>query len=96
MKVLGLCALTVALMMVSCGPKEPQPNNENKDWESLEIKMAELPQLCQSLIKQDTAKIGSVAAEKLIHLIENPRTTLIQRFVMNGELIAGESVADIN
>jgi DNA-binding LacI/PurR family transcriptional regulator len=47
-------------------------------------------------IKQDTAKIGSVAAEKLIHLIENPRTTLIQRFVMNGELIAGESVADIN
>ena len=47
-------------------------------------------------IKQDTARIGSVAAEKLIHLIENPRTTLIQRFVMNGELIEGESVADIN
>ena len=47
-------------------------------------------------LRQDTAKIGSVAAEKLIHLIENPRTTLIQRFVMNGELVAGESVADIN
>ncbi len=47
-------------------------------------------------LRQDTVKIGSVAAEKLIHLIENPRTTLIQRFVMNGELVAGESVADIN
>ena len=56
MKVLGLCAL-LAVMMVSCGPGEPQPNNENKNWESLEIKMAELPQLCQSLIKQDTAKV---------------------------------------
>lgn len=47
-------------------------------------------------IKQDTENIGSVAAEKLIHLIENPKTTLIQRFVMNGQLVPGESLADIN
>ena len=47
-------------------------------------------------LKQDTEKIGKVAAEKLIHLIENPKTTLIQRMVINGSLIEGDSVADIN
>ena len=47
-------------------------------------------------IKQDAAGIGSVAADKLLHLIENPKTTLIQRFVMSGQLIEGETVADIN
>ena len=29
---------------------------------------------------QDTAAIGRIAAEKLIDLIENPKTTLIDRF----------------
>ena len=47
-------------------------------------------------IKQDTESIGRVAAEKLIHLIENPKTTLIQRMLINGTLIEGDSVADIN
>ncbi|MCR5419390.1 MAG: LacI family transcriptional regulator [Lachnospiraceae bacterium] len=47
-------------------------------------------------LKQDTEKIGNEAAEKLIHLIENPKTTLIQRIVIDGKLIEGESVAQIN
>ncbi len=47
-------------------------------------------------LKQDTERIGRVAAEKLIHLIENPKTTLIQRMVIDGELLEGGSVADLN
>ncbi len=47
-------------------------------------------------LKQDTERIGRVAAEKLIHLIENPKTTLIQRMVIDGKLLEGGSVADIN
>ena len=47
-------------------------------------------------LKQDTEKIGKVAAEKLIHLIENPKTTLIQRMVIDGQLLEGGSVKDIN
>ncbi len=46
-------------------------------------------------LEQDTEKIGQIAARKLIHLIENPRSTLIQRMVIDGRLIEGESVADI-
>lgn len=51
---IGLCAL-MAAMMSSCGPKEPTPNNENP--EPLDINMQELPTLCQSLLKQDTAVV---------------------------------------
>ncbi len=47
-------------------------------------------------LKQDTERIGRVAAEKLIHLIENPKTTLIQRMVIDGQLLEGGSVADLN
>lgn len=47
-------------------------------------------------LKQDTERIGRVAAEKLIHLIENPKTTLIQRMVIDGTLLEGGSVKDIN
>ncbi|MBR4719732.1 MAG: LacI family DNA-binding transcriptional regulator, partial [Lachnospiraceae bacterium] len=47
-------------------------------------------------LEQDTEQIGRIAAEKLIHLIENPKTTLIQRMVIDGRLIEGESVADIS
>ena len=47
-------------------------------------------------LKQDTERIGRVAAENLIHLIENPKTTLIQRMVIDGRLLEGGSVADLN
>lgn len=46
-------------------------------------------------LKQNTEEIGKVSAGKLIHLIENPKTTLIQRLVIDGMLLEGESVADI-
>ena len=44
---------------------------------------------------QDTAAIGRMAAEKLIDLIENPKTTLIDRFSVDGTLFKGASVKKI-
>ena len=44
---------------------------------------------------QDTEAIGKLAAEKLIDLIENPRTTLIDKFTVDGILFKGASVKTI-
>ena len=45
---------------------------------------------------QDTKQIGTKAAEKLISLIENPRSTLIEQIVVGGEVFKGRSVAKLN
>lgn len=47
-------------------------------------------------IRQDTAAIGRIAAEKLISLIEHPKTTLVERVVVEGQLIEGETVRNLN
>lgn len=52
------------------------------------------PQL--TTLKQDTKQLGQKAAEKLIALIEHPKTTIIEQIVVQGEVIAGRSVADLN
>ncbi len=44
---------------------------------------------------QDTVAIGRLAAEKLIDLIENPKTTMIDRFTVDGTLFKGGSVRQI-
>ncbi len=44
---------------------------------------------------QDTETIGRIAAEKLIDLIENPRTALVDKFTVNGTLFKGASVKTI-
>ena len=41
---------------------------------------------------QDTKQIGKMAAEKLISLIEQPKTTLIDKFTVDGVLFKGGSV----
>ena len=41
---------------------------------------------------QDTGKIGSTAAHKLINLIEHPKTTLIDKFSIDGVLFKGGTV----
>lgn len=46
-------------------------------------------------VRQDTSEIGRVAAEKLITLIENPKTTLIEKIVVEGQLLEGGSVGII-
>lgn len=43
-------------------------------------------------IHQDTAEIGSIAADRLINQIESPRTTLIEHVLVKGKLVEGESV----
>lgn len=47
-------------------------------------------------LKQDTKLLGKKAAEKLIALIENPKANIIERVVIEGSLINGESVKKIN
>jgi len=44
---------------------------------------------------QNVEKLGSTAAERLISLIEHPKTTLIDRILVEGELLKGASVKDI-
>lgn len=46
-------------------------------------------------VKQDTREIGKVAAEKLIKLIENPKTTLIEKIVIEGKVLNGASVGRV-
>jgi LacI family transcriptional regulator, galactose operon repressor len=46
-------------------------------------------------LKQDTKSLGRLAAEKLIHLIEKPKAAVIERVVVRGEVIKGESVKQI-
>ena len=43
-------------------------------------------------ICQDTAAIGRIAAEKLVELIEHPKTTLIEKITVDGTLFTGSSV----
>ncbi len=52
------------------------------------------PQL--TTLKQDTESIGREAAENLISLIEEPKSTLIQVIYVGGSVYEGRSVADIN
>jgi DNA-binding LacI/PurR family transcriptional regulator len=47
-------------------------------------------------INQDTQTLGQYAAEKLISLIEKPKTALIEYVVVPGELVKGSTVSDLN
>jgi DNA-binding LacI/PurR family transcriptional regulator len=44
-------------------------------------------------LRQDTDRMGCEAARRLIELIENPLTTIVENVTVNGRLIEGESVA---
>ena len=46
--------------------------------------------------RQSTTNLGREAAARLIELIENPKIALIDRFVVSGRLLEGESVADLS
>ena len=46
-------------------------------------------------ICQDTEAIGRIAAERLIDLIENSRTALVDKFTVEGTLFTGGSVKTI-
>lgn len=46
-------------------------------------------------ICQDTKALGRIAAEQLIELIEHPRTTIIDKYTVDGTLFKGASVRDL-
>ena len=46
-------------------------------------------------IKQDTDQIGKEAADRLISIIEKPKTALMERVVIEGILLKGESVGRV-
>ena len=46
-------------------------------------------------LKQDTKSIGSKAGERLISLIEHPKSTLIEQVVIKGEVYVGGTVQDL-
>jgi len=43
-------------------------------------------------IRQNTKKIGLIAADELIAAIENPKATIVKRVVVDAELIEGETI----
>lgn len=47
-------------------------------------------------VRQDTETIGRSAAEKLIAMIENPKVSIIERVVVEGKLVIGNSVKKLN
>ncbi|MFT4146329.1 MAG: LacI family DNA-binding transcriptional regulator [Mobilitalea sp.] len=47
-------------------------------------------------LQQDTKALGRSAAEKLIALIENPKASVIERVVVEGNVIHGKSVRNLN
>lgn len=55
-------------------------------------KISQLLQPKLTTIHQDTAQIGKEAASHLIAQIEKPKTALIERVVIDGELLTGGSV----
>ena len=57
------------------------------------IHLARVMQL--TTYSQNTQDLGRIAAEKLISLIEHPKTTLIDRIMVPGALLPGASVRQI-
>lgn len=47
-------------------------------------------------LQQDTKAMGRSAAEKLIALIENPKASVIERVVVEGKVLKGNSVRNLN
>lgn len=62
-------------------------------YDGIELAMITEPKL--TTMCQDTATIGRIAAEKLIELIEYPRTALIDKVTVNGILFKGASVKNL-
>ncbi|MDE5933060.1 MAG: LacI family transcriptional regulator [Lachnospiraceae bacterium] len=43
-------------------------------------------------VKQDTTRLGQLAAEKLLSMIEHPKTTIVEQIIVEGEVYPGGSV----
>ncbi|MBQ9768079.1 MAG: LacI family DNA-binding transcriptional regulator [Lachnospiraceae bacterium] len=51
------------------------------------------PQL--TTLRQNTSALGAKAAEKLIDLIERPKTTIVEQVIIGGEVYGGKTVGEI-
>ncbi len=47
-------------------------------------------------LQQDTRTLGKKAAERLINAVEKPKTALIERIVVEGKVLPGDSVKNLN
>ena len=56
------------------------------------VRMSQLLHPKLTTIRQDTERIGREAASRLIQSIETPKTALVERVVIEGELLTGQSV----
>lgn len=63
-------------------------------YDGISLAQALEPKL--TTIRQDTDRIGAVAARQLINLIENPMSTSIENLYLKVQLIQGGSVANLN
>lgn len=60
------------------------------------IRMSQLLHPKLTTIRQDTERIGREAARRLIQSIESPKTALVERVVIEGELLKGQSVGKLS
>lgn len=47
-------------------------------------------------LQQDTKSLGKFAAQKLIALIENPKATIIEKVVVEGKVLFGQTIKSMN
>ena len=59
------------------------------------IKLSQMLSPKLTTLKQGTGEIGKLAAKELIDCINNPKTAIVKRLVVGGELIEGETVRRI-
>ena len=59
------------------------------------IKLSQILNPKLTTVEQQSRKIGMLAAIELIACIENPKTALVKRVVVDGRLLEGETVKDI-
>ena len=62
-------------------------------YDGIPMSQALFPKL--TTLQQDTKQIGKEAARELIALIETPKTTLIEKRLIEGKLLEGGSVLKI-
>ncbi len=63
-------------------------------FDGIAMSQALFPKL--TTLRQDTRQIGKKAAEQLTSLIESPKTTLIEKILVDGYLLEGGSVKRVN
>ena len=56
------------------------------------IRIAKVLEPRMVTIELDTGRIGDLAAQKIVQLIERPRSAIAERIVVEGKLLRGDSV----